>query len=89
MIKKIYQILITNNIEILKQEVSEIRGLFQALLRSMKRGRIRTKEDILEIKIHTLNIMKGIVTIVIVMLPGGFFFLPFTGLLFKRKSGAI
>jgi hypothetical protein len=86
LIKRIYKILVTNNLEIIRDEISEIRILCRLIRMHWSERRIYSREEIIEIKGHLMNMAKGMLTVIIVLLPGGFLILPFTGLLFKKKS---
>jgi hypothetical protein len=87
-VKGAFRVLVTNNLDIMREEALEIKR-FAGMLRSYWRpGIVASKEELREMKIHVLNITKGVATMIVLLLPGGFLLLPLTGYFFRKKSGA-
>lgn len=81
--------LVTNNLDIMREETLEIKRLTGMLRSYLGPGIAVSKEELREMKIHALNMMKGVVTMIVLILPGGFLLLPLTGYFFRKKSGAV
>ncbi|MDH5202744.1 MAG: LETM1 domain-containing protein [Nitrospirota bacterium] len=86
MIIEYFKRLFIKNKEFILNEVLEVKGLMQLLMKNRNTGEKWTKEEKKEIKKHFKNISKVVPVLLIFFLPGGFLLLPFlTEVLDRRK----
>ncbi|MDI6728907.1 MAG: LETM1 domain-containing protein [Thermodesulfovibrionales bacterium] len=82
--------LIASNREFILNEVVEVRGLMQLLMKPQNTGQEWTREEKKEIKTHLKNISRVVPAMIIFLLPGGSLLLPFlAGVLDRRKEKRI
>ncbi|MEW6740968.1 MAG: hypothetical protein ACOYU2_08885 [Nitrospirota bacterium] len=80
--------LIASNREFILNEVIEVKGLMQLLMKHRNTGQEWTKEEKKKIKVHLKNISKVVPAVVIFLIPGGSLLLPFLAeVLDRRKEG--
>jgi len=79
--------LLKNNKQFILKEFVEIKGFMQLLMKQRNTGEKWTKEEIKELKSHIIEISKVIPLLVIFVLPGGSFLLPFLAEAIDRRTG--
>jgi hypothetical protein len=79
--------LILKNREFILTEVLAVKGLMQLLMKTRNTGERWTSEELHDIRSHLWHISKMVPVIILIVLPGGSFFLPFLAeALDRRKS---
>jgi hypothetical protein len=78
--------LIANNREFILNEVVEVKGLMQLLMKHLNTGQEWTREEKKEIKTHLKNISKVVPVVIIFLLPGGSLLLPFLAEVLDRRK---
>jgi len=86
MILRYFKRLIIKNREFILNEVLEIKGLMQLLMKERNSGEKWTGEEKREIKIHLKNISKIVPILIVFLLPGGSILLPFLAEILDRRK---
>ncbi|MCL5063336.1 MAG: LETM1 domain-containing protein [Nitrospiraceae bacterium] len=78
--------LIASNREFILNEVVEVKGLMQLLMKHQNTGQKWTREEKKEIKTHLKNISRIVPAVIIFLLPGGSLLLPFLAEVLDRRK---
>jgi len=78
--------LIVKNREFILTEVLAVKGLMQLLMKTRNTGERWTREDLHEIRSHLRHVSKMVPVIILIVLPGGSFFLPFLAEVLDRRK---
>ena len=74
------------NKELILEEVLEVKGLMQLLMKHRNTGRKWTGDELKEIKFHLRQISKAVPVLIVFMLPFGSFFLPLLAEVIDRRK---
>ena len=78
--------LIVKNREFILTQVLAIKGLMQLLMKTRNTGKRWTREELREIRSHLRHIAKMVPVLLLIVLPGGSFFLPFLAEVLDRRK---
>lgn len=88
MIKRYFKKMFTENREFILKEVLSVKGLFHLLMKHRNTGQKWTIEELKEIRLHLRNISRIIPVVIIFLLPGGSFLLPFLVEVIDRRTNS-
>jgi hypothetical protein len=86
MLKRYLKQLVIRNRDFILQEVLEVKGLMQLLMKHRNTGQKWTKGELQEIRGHFRELSRVIPVLVIFLLPGGSLFLPFLAQVLDRRK---
>jgi len=78
--------LIVKNREFILTEVLAVKGLMQLLMKTRNTRERWTREELHEIRGHLRHISKMVPVIILIVLPGGSFLLPFLAEVLDRRK---
>lgn len=78
--------LIVKNRDFILTEVLAVKGLMQVLMKTRNTGERWTREELYEIRSHLRHISKIVPVIILIVLPGGSFLLPFLAEVLDRRK---
>jgi hypothetical protein len=78
--------LIASNRNFILNEVIEVKGLMQLLMKHRNTGQKWTREEKKEIKTHFKNISMAVPALIIFLVPGGSLLLPFLAEVLDRRK---
>ncbi len=86
MIVRYIKKLIADNREFILREVLEVKDLMHILMKNRNTDQKWTNEEVKKIKSHLKNISRIVPAIIIFLLPGGAFLLPFLAEVLDRRK---